>query len=324
MSYMARVFPPARALERLPISRDQLMLLMAAVNEIFLSVDIYLAHSISGSIRTYEWIPIVFGVTAGIILLLAGVIALSNRPLATILANLTFLGSIIVGGLGIYCHLQRTTLLTGAGENFGQATNALVWAPPFLGPLFFALVGVLGISAAWVEAPPESGRLRLLGTRTIQMPYSKTRAYFLIVALFVLATLISSVLDHSRFNLRSAWVWLPIAAGLFALGTCLALGFINRPSQGDLMVYAVSMLLLILVGLIGWGLHVNTTLAPRGIIVVERFIRGSPFLAPLLFANVGLLGLLVLLDPAEKGQQPHPPTPSPKRGEGNRRTAARL
>jgi hypothetical protein len=34
-------------------------------------------------------------------------------------------------------------------------------------------------------------------------------------------------------------------------------------------------------------------------VVVERFMRGAPDLAPLLFANVGLLGLLVLLDPAD-------------------------
>jgi len=33
--------------------------------------------------------------------------------------------------------------------------------------------------------------------------------------------------------------------------------------------------------------------------VVERFLRGSPLLAPLLFANVGLMGLLALLDPNE-------------------------
>ena len=36
-----------------------------------------------------------------------------------------------------------------------------------------------------------------------------------------------------------------------------------------------------------------------GAVVVERFLRGAPVLASLLFANVGLLGLLVLLDPAE-------------------------
>ena len=60
------------------------------------------------------------------------------------------------------------------------------------------------------------------------------------------------------------------------------------------------MVLLILIGLLSFTLHVNTSLIPRGTIVVERFVRGSPLLAPLLFANVGLLGLLVLLDPRER------------------------
>jgi len=30
-----------------------------------------------------------------------------------------------------------------------------------------------------------------------------------------------------------------------------------------------------------------------------RLLRGAPIMAPLLFSNVGLLGLIVLLDPAE-------------------------
>lgn len=297
MSYMATVFPPARRLERLPFSRDQLMLLMAAINELFLSVDIFLAHSASGQITRSEWIPIVFGAVAGLLLLLSGVIAFRSRPTAVILANLVFLGSIVVGLLGIYFHLSRTLLLTTPGQ---EPVGALVWAPPFLGPLFFALVGVLGISAAWAEEPVNSGRLTLLGGRCLQMPYSKTRAYFLIVSIFVLAALISSVLDHSRFNLDNGWVWLPIIAGLFGVATCLSLGFIQEPKRADLTIYAVSMTLLIVIGTVGFLLHLNTSLVPRGIFVVERFVRGSPLLAPLLFANVGLLGLIVLFDPRER------------------------
>ena len=49
-------------------SRDQAMLLMAAVDEIFLGIDTYLAHLISGTIRPNEWIPVVFGLAAGGIL----------------------------------------------------------------------------------------------------------------------------------------------------------------------------------------------------------------------------------------------------------------
>jgi hypothetical protein len=46
-------------------------------------------------------------------------------------------------------------------------------------------------------------------------------------------------------------------------------------------------------------LHVQDDLTSRGLFVAERFIRGAPFLAPLLFANMGALGLIALLDPVE-------------------------
>ncbi len=64
MYHLATVFPPIRRV-RIPLSRDQIMLLMAAVNEIFLGIDIYLAHSISGTIVPNEWIPIIFGAVGG-------------------------------------------------------------------------------------------------------------------------------------------------------------------------------------------------------------------------------------------------------------------
>ena len=60
------------------------------------------------------------------------------------------------------------------------------------------------------------------------------------------------------------------------------------------------MLLLIVVGVIGAVLHIDNNLTSEGTIVGERFIRGAPFLAPLLFSNMGLLGLIVLLDPTSE------------------------
>jgi hypothetical protein len=299
MYHLATVFPPVRRI-RLPLTRDQLMLLMAAVNELFLSVDIYMAHSISGSIKTYEWIPIVFGAVGGVLLLVAGVIAFRSRSLATVMANLVFVGSIIVGLMGAYFHLRRTILLSTPVSSQTEAVNALIWAPPFIGPFFFSLVGILGISAAWVESPPDSGRLKLLGNRTIQMPYSKTRAYFFIVSIGIVATLISSVLDHARVNLENPWVWLPLTVGIFSTVVAAALGAIRSPTRADLVIYTVAMLMLIVTGLVGAVLHISANLSAQGTIVIERFVRGSPILAPTVFANFGLIGLLVLLDPAEE------------------------
>lgn len=284
MSHLATLFPAAARRYRLPLSRDQMLLLLAAVNEIFLGIDTYLAHGANLTIRPHEWIPIIFGPVAGAGLLLAGLLALRRRSVASLLATGIFGASIVVGVLGAYLHLERG-LLPDAPPGQQVSIDLLVWAPPVLGPLVFTLVGVLGISAAWIEEPPESGILRVLGMR-LQLPYPKTQAYFYIVGMAALATVISSVLDHARLNFADPWLWLPTIAGMFGTVTAVTLGAIDRPTRADLLIYMGAMLLLIAVGGIG-------------AVVVERFLRGAPVLAPLLFANVGLLGLLVLLDPAE-------------------------
>lgn len=306
MTDLERIFAPLRHVQRLPITRDQTMLLMAAVNEIFLGIDTFLAHSISGTIRPLEWIPILFGPAAGGLLLLAGGIAgrggtqawTSRRRTASYLATGVLGLSILVGLLGAYFHLVRAILPTGpVGERV--TVDLLVWAPPILGPLTFSLVGLLGISAAWLEDPPGSGRLLILGGRPIQLPYSKTRAFFFMVCLGTLATVISSVLDHARTHFENPWLWVPTIGGVLGTVVAATLGALDRPATWDLRFYAWTMTLLIVVGIVGAVLHIQDNLAFGETIVVERFIRGAPFLAPLLFCNMGALGWIALMHPDE-------------------------
>ncbi len=295
---LAAAFPPLQRLRKLPLTRDQLMLLMAAINALFLALDHYLAHSISGTIVPREWIPIVFEPIAGGLLLLGGLIALRNRPVATVLGTVTLLASIGVGFLGAYFHFLRAVLLSApAGEQV--RLGFLVWAPPILAPLFLSLVSLVGISAVWIEDPPGSGTLILLAGRRIHMPYSKTRAYFFLVGMGVLAATLSSVLDHARTHFENPWLWLPTAAGVLGTVVAVTMGAVEKRRLPDLLTYAGTMLLLLLVGAIGAVLHVETNLAVGNSVVIERFIRGAPLMAPLLFANMGLLGLLVLFDTAE-------------------------
>ena len=285
-----------RLLRQPPLNRDQVVLLMTALNLMLLGLDTYLAHSISGTIRPGEWIPILFGPAAGILLLIAGLIAMRQRQTANVIASLVCFASMAVGVLGSYYHLHRAVLTTAPA---GQQITALVlvYAPPLLGPLTFALVGLLGISAAWQEEPVDSGILRLFGRLRVHMPLPKTRAYFLLVALFILVTMLSSVLDHARTNFVNPWLWLPTVVGAFATFVTLAMGAYSRVARGDLLTYLVSMLLLILVGLVGAVLHIEHDLTGQGALLVERAINGAPLMAPLLFANMGALGLIVLLHP---------------------------
>jgi len=272
---------------------------MAAVNLLFLAVDIYLAHNLNGTIRSREWIPIIFGMVAGVLLLIAGLIAFRNRQLAAIIASIVLICSIVVGLLGAYFHVVRAAL---PDAPLGQkiSLGLLVWAPPVVGPLIFSLVGLWGVSAAWIEDPPDSGILRLWGDRRINLPLSKTRAYLFMVSLGILATLISSVLDHGRAQFENPWLLPPIAVGVFGAVVAFGLGVIEKPQRTDISTYLVGMVLLVIIGLVGFFLHIRFDLTAMNEIVPERFLRGAPFLAPMLFANMGLVGLITLLDPKER------------------------
>jgi hypothetical protein len=208
------------------------------------------------------------------------------------------LASIVVGVLGAYFHLVRGTLPTAP---IGQriTLNLLVWAPPVLAPFAFAFVGLLGISAAWVENPANSGRLTLPRGWRLHLPYSKTRAYYFMVSMGILIALVSSSFDHSRHPWQTPWLWLPLITGVFAAVIAAVMGATDQPVRADVITYAVAMGLLILVGLVGAYFHIETNRNHESTIILERFLRGAPVLGPLLFTNMGLLGLLVLLPPEE-------------------------
>lgn len=291
--YLAILFPRFSRI-RFPFSRDQVFLLMVAMNELFLGIDIYLAHMLSGTIVLREWIPIVFGPLAGTLLLFLGWYVRKDQRTAIFTANAVFLASITVGLLGTYYHFVRAVLPTGpVGKRI--SLEMLIWAPPIVGPLVFSLVGIIGITAIWREYPPDSGRLILFNGKPFQFPLNKTRAFFLMVSLGTLATLLSSVLDHARTGFQNPWLWVPVAAGALGVIAPFVLALLKEPHRGDLLLYFLIMIVLIVVGVIGAGLHVFNNLTSRYQFVAERFIRGAPFLAPLLFANMGALGLINLL-----------------------------
>jgi hypothetical protein len=259
-----------------------------------------LAHVLNNTIQPREWIPILFGPTAGVLLLVAGLIALRNRKMAAWLATAVFLASIIVGVLGAYFHFIRG-ILPSAPLGQRVTLQLLVWAPPFLAPFAFAGIGVLGISAAWEEVPTDSGRLKLPFNLTVQMPYSKTRAYFFLVSLGTIVALVSSALDHARHPWDNLWLWLPLVIGVFATVVSAGMGALNRElTAEDRTIYIAAMVLLILVGMVGAYFHIQADLTSQSTIVPERFLRGAPFMSPLLFSNMGIVGLLALLSPKEK------------------------
>lgn len=94
-------------------------------------------------------------------------------------------------------------------------------------------------------------------------------------------------------------LWVPVGAGLLGVIVAALMGFLDQPRRGDILIHTLAMLLLIVTGGVGAYLHIKQNLTSDLIVVPERFIRGAPFLAPLLFTNMGMLGLLTTLDPEE-------------------------
>lgn len=194
--------------------------------------------------------------------------------LANVLASLIFITSIAVGLIGAYFHVRRGILPTGPPGKW-LTLDLLVWAPPVLGPLTFSLIGLQGLSAAWLETPPESGSLTLIRGLRLHLPFSKTRALYFLVGLSALASLISMIFDHARTGFVNPWRWFSVAVGIFETVVPVIIGAFGNPGRNDYMIYTAAMTALIILGIMGLILHVSENLIAGGKIVTERFIRGT-------------------------------------------------
>jgi len=163
--------------------------------------------------------------------------------------------------------------------------SLVVWGLPPLAPPSFALVGLLG----------------LVGLAKLEQD-DKSHLYFLLSSVGVAIATVSSVFDHIRSGFTNPWLWVPTIAGTFGMIAAFAVGVIRRRERADLITYTVAMAAQLIVGPLGSLLHLYHDLGVGGTIVVERLLRNAPVLAPMVFANMGLMGLLALLDAKDESR----------------------
>ncbi len=259
---------------------DVLLEIFIFSNFAFLSLDIYLAHSINRFRHWAEWIPFWFSVAAALALL-PGVIrslrlGVDWEPPRVGSAVGTL--AILVGIAGMFWHLDSHFFSN-------QTIRNLVYAAPFAAPLAYAGLGFL-----------------LLANRMLERRSIAWAQWVLFLALggFV-GNFVLSVLDHAQNGFFVTSEWIPVAASALAIGT-MAVALAKPHDGGYLRFVGLVLALEIVVGVVGFVLHLTANLGgPGG--MRENFLYGAPIFSPLLFPNLALLAGIAVLVLTESGHR---------------------
>ncbi len=278
---------------RLPMEKNRFLLLFAGVNFLFTGLDVALAHSINDFIPVYELIPVYISPFCAV-----SCILLSSRtePRGWLaLVHLAFMAlGVAVGLLGTAFH-ANAVLNPG-----GHLTWAwVVFGSPLLAPLAFCGISLIGLYATTQEVPGETGVLHVPGLGTFRAPISRDRHFLWLVGLGFAGSALTSMIDHAQYG-YTFYKLIAIVFGLFATAVVITTAISRTWSRGDELTYFWTMIAAVAVGILGFGFHLSADLAGTGQISLERVLAFAPVFAPLLFSDLGVLGLLVVATPTDK------------------------
>ncbi|MCG3180388.1 MAG: hypothetical protein BIFFINMI_02748 [Phycisphaerae bacterium] len=277
------------------ISPQRIVLLFVAFNFGFLALEVFLSHGWSRRyfMVGYEWIPVLASPLGALTALW---LALRPRHGSSALSlHLAAMGLMLaVGIVGFAMHMAAAIGLGGH-----LTWDGVVYAAPLLAPLAFAGVALVGIVAAAEEDPTQPGRLRLLGG-WLAAPFSQQQHLHLLNGLGLLAATLLAIIDHSPASRQQPVVWTPTVTGFLLTGLVLHHAALRRPRRIEKVIYFWAMLGAMGLGVFGLAMHLTHDLAGTGQFSLKLLMQGAPPFAPLLFANMGLLGLLALIEPAEQ------------------------
>jgi hypothetical protein len=242
------------------------------VNLAFLSLDIYLAHSVNEFRHPAEYVPLYFSLAATVVLGVALVARewLGQPAVWRDLGYLVGWCAIGIGLAGVVLHLDS--------HFFHERTlRSLVYAAPFAAPLAYTGLGLLLVMNRMVPAESE------------EWP-----RWVLLLALggFV-GNFIFSLTDHAQNGFYHATEWVPVVSSAFAVGFLLA-PFCTPVTVRYLWLCAAVQAVQALVGVVGFYLHTSANLRGPAPDRWENFIHGAPALAPMLFPNLVLLSFIGL------------------------------
>jgi 4-amino-4-deoxy-L-arabinose transferase-like glycosyltransferase len=180
--------------------------------------------------------------------------------------------SILVGIAGLFLHLRSTFFDV-------QTLKSLVYTAPFAAPLSFAGLGFLILLNRHV-----SRESLAWGQWVVFLAWGGFVGNFAL-----------SLADHAQNGFFDAREWVAVAAAALAVGFLLMA--LLRPHDRALLRATLWVLLLqVLVGILGFVLHLVADLRTPGPGFFQDILFGAPPFAPLLFVDLALLAALGIWD----------------------------
>lgn len=236
----------------------------------FLTFDIFLAHSVNQFRSRAEYIPLFFSATAPLLLIAGLTQRTRRRSVWKVLGYLVGWTAILVGLTGVILHLESHFF-------YERTIRSLTYSAPFAAPLAYTGLGFLLIMNRMVDSESiEWARWILLFT----------------LGGFV-GNFVFSLADHAGNGFFFKVEWVPVAASAVAIGF-LCVPVLMRVSRLFIDLSAAVLVAEAAVGLWGFVLHTAGNLQGPSVHAFDNFIYGAPPMAPLLFPNLMVLGIIGL------------------------------
>jgi len=242
----------------------------AIVNIGFLTFDIYLAHSVNQFRNRAEYIPLWFSAIAPLVLVVALTQRTRRRIFWKILGHVVGWSAIAVGLTGMILHLESSFF-------YERTVRSLTYSAPFAAPLAYTGLGFLLVMN------------RMVDSKSVEW----ARWLLLFTAGGFIGNFVFSLADHAQNGFFYSVEWVPVAASAVAIGF-LCVPVVMRVSRTFIHVSAAVLILEAFVGLWGFLLHTMGNLRGPSVHALSNFIYGAPPMAPLLFPNLMVLGMIGL------------------------------
>ncbi len=244
--------------------------IFAVLNLGFLTFDIFLAHSVNQFLKPAEYIPLFFSAGTPVLLIIGLIQRKQHRAVWKILGYVVGWAAILVGLTGVILHLQSHFF-------YERTIRSLTYSAPFAAPLAYTGLGFL-----------------LIMNRMIDSDSAEWARWVLLLTLggFV-GNFIFSLADHAENGFFFRVEWVPVAASALAIGF-LVMPVLVRVSRLFIDLCAAVLVLEAIVGLWGFVLHTMGNLHGPSVHPLNNFVYGAPPMAPLLFPNLMVLGIIGL------------------------------